>query len=71
MNLSNKTVTIETLTVVSYPPESNVKVNISEEVLPGIFKSVGQYVLKFDAIFTGFDDPNLLSSVNTLLEQLP
>lgn len=71
MNLSNKTVTIETLTVVSYPPESSVKVSVSEEVLPGVFKSVGQYVLKFEAIFSGFDDPNLLSNVNVILEQLP
>jgi hypothetical protein len=71
MILQNKTVTIESLVVVSYPPESSVKVSLTEEVLPGVFKHVGTYTLKFEMIFNGFDDPNLLSVVNEMLLQLP
>ena len=71
MDLSNKIVTIETLTVVSYPPEATVKVSVSEEILPQMFKTIGQYTFKFEAVFTGFDDPNLLSGINAFLEQIP
>jgi hypothetical protein len=71
MDLSNKIVTTETLTVVSYPPESTVRVSVSEEIYPGVFKTVGQYVFKFESIFSGFDDPNLQANINTILEQLP
>ena len=71
MDLSNKIVTVENLTVVSYPAESTVKVSVSEEILPQVFKTLGQYTFKFEAIFTGFDDPNLLSGINAYLEQIP
>jgi hypothetical protein len=71
MNLQNKNVTIESLSVNSYPPESTVKVAVSEELLPGVFKNLGTYTLKFEMVFNSFNDPNLLAVVADMLEQLP
>lgn len=71
MDLSNKIVSIDSMTVVGYPPESTVKVNISEEVIPGVFQQTGHYMLKFEAVFNGFDDPALLALINEKLLQLP
>jgi hypothetical protein len=71
MNLTNKLINIESLTVVSYPPESTVKVTVSEEVIPGAFQVTGTYSLKFDTLFSGFNDPQLLQFVNEVLINLP
>jgi hypothetical protein len=71
MNLENKTVTIEMMSVVSYPPETTVTVNISEEIFEGLFRHIGKYDIKFDSIFHSSSDPYLLQLVNEKLSLIP
>lgn len=71
MDLSNKTITIDSMAVTTFPPETTVKVSVSSEVLPGMFQVIGQYNFKLEILFSGFDDPNLLEAIRVMLEQLP
>lgn len=71
MDLTNKVITIESLSVNSYPPESTAKVQVTQEIAPNIFKEIGTYNLKFEVVFTGFDDPGLMSLVNQALTSIP
>lgn len=71
MNLENKTINIEMMSVVSYPPETTVTVNISEEILEGVFRHIGKYNIKFDNSFHSSSDPALLQLVNEKLSLIP
>lgn len=71
MNLENKTINVEMMSVTSYPPETTVIVNISEEILEGVFRHIGKYSIKFDQIFHSSSDPALLQMVNEKLLLIP
>lgn len=71
MDLTNKVITIESLSVNSYPPESTAKVQVTQEIAPNVFKEIGTYNLKFEVVFTGFDDPGLMALINQVLTGIP
>lgn len=71
MDLTNKTVTIAYMSVNSFPPETTVKINISQEIAPGIFKQLDTYDLKIEKIYMATDDPALLADINEKLASLP
>lgn len=71
MNLENKIINIEMMSVTSYPPDTTVTVSISEEILEGVFRHIGKYNIKFDQIFQSSSDPALLQMVNEKLSLIP
>jgi len=71
MNLENKIVNVVSLSVVTYPPEARVTINVSEEIMEGVFKTIGTYDMKFDILFHSASDPALLNLIYEKLAQLP
>lgn len=71
MDLNNKTITIAYMSVNSIPNETVVRVNITQEVAEGVFKTLDTYELRFDKIYQTPSDPELLSAVNEKLIALP
>ena len=70
MDLTNKIITIVQMTVNSYPEETTVKVSLSQEISPGVFKVLDTYDLKYDRIFQGTEDAALLAAINETLTGL-
>lgn len=71
MNLNNKQVTIVGLTTTTYPELSRAIVNISEEISPGIQKTLGTYTLEIQRVFSSVSDPSLLAAIQEMLESIP
>lgn len=71
MDLTNKIITIAFMSTTSYPAETTVKVDISQQVAEGVFKQVAIYDLKFEKIYMATDDPQLLADINEKLALLP
>jgi hypothetical protein len=71
MDLSNKVVTIAYMSVNSFPAETTVKINITQEVAPGIFKQLDTYDLVIEKSYMATDDPQLLADINQKLTSLP
>ena len=71
MDLTNKIVNITYMSVNSYPPETTTKVTISQEILPGVFKTLDIYDLKFDQVYQGTSDAALLAAINEKLTAIP
>ena len=71
MNLTNKQVKIITLSVTAFPPETTAKVEIVEEVIPGVYKSTVTYNMTFDTVYTSMDEAGLLAAVHDKLLEIP
>lgn len=71
MDLSNKQVTLTTLTSTSYPEMSRATVAVSQEVIPGVQKTIGTYTLEIQRVFSSTSDPNLLAAIHELLTAIP
>ena len=71
MDLTNKQVHVSALSVTTFPPETIARVDVRQEVIPGVYKNLGTYNIKFDAAFTGTDEPALLAAINEKLQQIP
>jgi hypothetical protein len=71
MNLTNKIITISYMSVITYPEETTVKVVLSQEILPGVFKTLDTFDLKFEAVYQNTSDPALLAAINDKLSQIP
>lgn len=71
MDLTNKHVTLTSLTSTSFPEMSRAMVIITQEVSPGIQKTVGSYALEIDRVFSSVSDPALLSAIQQMLESIP
>jgi hypothetical protein len=71
MDLTNKIITIAYMSVNSFPPETTVKVNISQQIAEGVFKQLDSYDLKIEKIYMATDDPQLLADINEKLAALP
>lgn len=71
MDLTNKTINIAYMQVNSFPAETTVKVAVSQEIAPGVFKTIDTYDLKFEQIFQNTADPALLAAINEKLTGLP
>jgi len=71
MNLTNKQITLTSLTSTTFPEMSRATVAVSEEVIPGVQKTLGTYTLQIERIFSSTSDPNLLAAIQQLLEAIP
>ena len=71
MNLENKIVHIEYMSVVTYPAQTTVRVLVKEEIAEMVYKTVGDYTLSFDERFDSTTDSALLIAVNEKLSQIP
>lgn len=71
MDLTNKIVTIVFCSVNGYPAETNAKVAITQEIVPGVYKTIDTYDLKFEQVYQGLEDPALLAAINEKLAELP
>jgi hypothetical protein len=71
MNLTDKTVTIVYMSVTTFPPETTVKVDVGQEILTGIFKTLATYDLKFEQVYQNTSDPALLVAINEKLTLIP
>ncbi len=71
MDLTNKIISINTLSMTTYPPSTSVKVNLIQEVASGVFKQVDSYDINLDVGFQSTDDPALLAAINEKLAALP
>jgi hypothetical protein len=71
MNLTNRRVTLTTLTSTTYPEMSRATVAVSEEVIPGVQKTIGTYTLEIQRVFSSTSDPNLLAAIQEMLEAIP
>lgn len=71
MDLTNKIITVSFMSVSAYPVETTVKVVISQEIMPLVFKTLDTYDLKFEAQYQSPSDPALLAAINEKLLELP
>lgn len=71
MNLTNKTITILYMSITTFPAETTVKVDVGQEIMPGIFKTLATYDLKFEQVFQNTADPALLIAINEKLALIP
>jgi hypothetical protein len=46
-------------------------VAVSQEVIPGVQKTLGTYTLEIERIFSSTSDPNLLAAIQEMLEAIP
>lgn len=71
MDLTNKTITITYMSVTTFPEETTVKVVVSKEILPGVFKTLDTYDLSFERIYQNTSDPALLVAIREKLTEIP
>ncbi len=71
MNLENKNISVTALSVSTYPPESKATVAVTEEVLEGIFKTIGTFEIKIDQAYHSMSDPALLNEIHERLVLIP
>lgn len=71
MNLDNRAVLITALSSTTFPPETNVEVKVTEEVIPGIHKVIGLFNLNFLEVYSSLEDAALLSAVHDKLMLIP
>jgi hypothetical protein len=71
MNLTNKQVTLISLTSTTFPEMSRAMVTVSQEVIPGVQKTLGTYTLQIERVFSSTSDPSLLSAIQEMLEAIP
>lgn len=70
MDLSNKILTVTFITVTTFPEETTVKVTLSQELVPGVFKTTDTFDLKYPVVYKGPEDPALLAAINETLTAL-
>jgi len=71
MDLTNKQVTVTSMTVNMNPPETTVQVNITKEVAPGIFQTVSNFNIKFEHAYNSMSDTDLLAAISEKLALIP
>lgn len=71
MNLTNKQISVISLSSNLVTNISIAKVAVTQEISPGIFKLIDQYDLTFNDAYTITSDPLLLSAINEKLLALP
>ncbi len=59
------------MSVTTFPEQTLVKVVISKEILPGVFKTLDTYDLSFDKIYQNTSDPALLVDIKEKLTEIP
>ena len=71
MNLTNKQISVISLSTNMVTSITIAKVNVTQEISSGIFKLVDQYDLTFNDIYTITNDPLLLSAIREKLSLIP
>ena len=71
MDLTNKNVTIVSMTSMSYPVETSVTVDITEEVIEGVFKHLDTFEIKFEKTYYDIADPALSNEIREKLALIP
>ena len=71
MNIENKQIVIDSLSVTSFPPKTVVTVIIQEEIINNIYKTIGTYTLSFERTYQNTGDPELLAEIASVLEGIP
>jgi hypothetical protein len=71
MDLTNKQVHVAALSVTSFPPETTARVEIRQEIIPGVYQNIGTYNIKFNVAYTGTDEAALLAAINEKLLEIP
>ena len=59
------------MSVTTFPEETTVKVVVSKEILPGVFKTLDTYDLSFERIYQNTSDPALLVAIREKLTEIP
>lgn len=70
MDLSNKIITVTFISVNTFPEETTAKIAISQEVVPGVFKTLDTFDLKYPVVYKGPEDPALLAAINETLSAI-
>jgi len=71
MDLSNKTVTVNRVSVNSMDRISRVQVSIQETIAEDVERQVGVYDLVLNKAYNGQSDPQLMPDIRTKLESIP
>lgn len=71
MDLTNKQIKIPFQSTTTYPEQTIAKVEVSEEIITGVYKVIGVYDFVFDHVYQITEQAALLSEIRQKLEQLP
>lgn len=71
MNLTNKNITVISLAVSTFPPETRVKVEVTQKLTDTIYKTLGVYELLIPQVFMGPEEAGLLAEIHSQLSELP
>jgi hypothetical protein len=71
MNITNKQITVDSISITSFPPKTVATVTIQDEIAENIFKSAGTYTLTFDRVYQNSGDTELLADIGEILAGLP
>ena len=53
------------------PPETTVKVNVSTEVITGVYQVVSTFDIKFEKAYLSMEDTELLAAISEKLSSIP
>lgn len=70
MDLTNKQIKIPFQSTTTFPPQTTVKVEVSEQVGEGVYKVTGVYDFIFDDVYQITEQGALMSKIREKLEQL-
>lgn len=70
MDITNKQVTVESMSVTSFPPKTTASVVVREEIATDIFKVVDTFTLSFERAYQNTGDPSLLAAINDKLASI-
>ena len=71
MDISNYTVKTIMLEVDFVNSQSTAVVELSQEVVDGVFQQIGTYTISLPTAYSNQDDPDLLADIVEKLESLP
>ena len=68
MDITNKQIRITRTSTISIPAETIVDVDVLQETSPGMRSVVASFEMRFEEIYGGPTDPNLLLAINERLQ---
>ena len=71
MDLTNKQVSINTMSVSTFPPETTVKVEVRQALTDSVYKTLGTYEIKFPMVYMGSDQAALMAAIYEKLAEIP
>lgn len=70
MDLTDKQVRVVSTAISSYPPKSVIACDVYQDISQGVAKLVATYELVFEELYSGPNDPALLSAISEKLSSL-